>query len=408
MGQELPDLKQLLAELIATPSVSSVDPQHDQGNLAVIELLAGWLEELGFDCQVTNLPGQPHKANLIAALEPAAVDSARADNASDTGRGGLALCGHTDTVPCNPELWQSDPFTLSERDGRLYGLGTTDMKGFLALAVEAVKGLAAEQLTAPLVLLASADEESGMAGARALEQSWPTHIRPRQALIGEPTANLPVHMHKGMMMEALHIAGRSGHSSNPELGRNALEPMTRVLQELLDWREELRARYRDERFAVPYPTLNLGHIHGGDNPNRICGSAELHIDLRPLPGMAPEQLRAELRDRLQGALGDAATDLTIRSLSVGQPPLETPRSAPIIELAERLTGHPAKAVAFATEAPYLAELGMDVLVLGPGDIECAHQPDESLAVERLQPSIELLRGFIRHFCMEEAPNHAAG
>lgn len=393
MGDNLPQLDQLLAELIATPSVSSVDPHWDQGNRGVIDLLAGWLEDLGFNCLVEPLAEQPHKANLIATLAP-----------TGKGRGaggGLALCGHTDTVPCNPELWHSNPFTLSARNGRLYGLGTSDMKGFLALAVEAAGQLRAKRLTAPLVILATADEESGMAGARELQGSWPAPLRPRQAIIGEPTAGRPVNLHKGMLMEAIYIAGRAGHSSDPRLGRNALEDMSTVLQEILGWREELASRYQDERFAVPYPTLNLGHIHGGDNPNRICGAAELHIDLRPLPGMDPAQLRAELRDRLHDALGANAEHLTMRSLAVSQPPLATARTAEIVQLAEQLSGHPAAAAAFATEAPYLSALGMDVVVLGPGDIACAHQPDESLAVARLAPTLDMLRRFISHFCMAE-------
>ena len=388
MTAPLPALHEMIAELVAEPSVSSVEAEHDQGNRGITERLAGWLEDLGFDCRIEALPGRPEKTNLTATLAPARAPE----------RGGLALCGHTDTVPCDPQRWSGDPWRLREVDGRLYGLGVTDMKAFLALAVEAAREVNPAQLQAPLTLLCTADEESGMDGVRALLDAHPEGLGPRHAVVGEPTRNHPVHVHKGMMMEALHIEGRAGHSSDPRLGRNALDAMTRVLNALIAWREELAATHRDERFAVAHPTLNLGHIRGGDNPNRICGEAGLHIDLRPLPGMDPAALQQELDRRLAEALGDDAVHLTRRPLFPAHPPMATPADAEVVRFAESVTGHPAGAVAFATEAPYLARLGMDVVVLGPGEIEQAHQPDESIAIERLAPTVALLRRFIHRFC----------
>lgn len=383
----LPDLNGMIAELVALPSVSSVDPARDQGNRAVVERLAGWLEALGFACDLRPLPGASRKANLVATL--------------GRGDGGLVLSGHTDTVPYDEGLWASDPFRLTERDGRLYGLGSCDMKAFLALAIEAARDLRAGDLRQPLVILATADEESGMDGAKALVEAG-ARIG-RHAVIGEPTGLAPVRLHKGVMMEGVRIVGRSGHSSNPALGVSALDAMAKVLPELVAWRDELAGRYRDARFEVPYPTLNLGCIHGGDNPNRICPSAELHLDLRPLPGMSNEALRAELRTRLEHLLADFPGRLELRSLFPGQPALETEAGAEIVAAARQLTGTEPGAVAFGTEGPWLQHLGMDVVVLGPGDIAQAHQPDEFLAMDRLQPTVELLRGFIRRFCLEPAP-----
>ncbi|WP_435103886.1 acetylornithine deacetylase [Arhodomonas sp. AD133] len=380
----LPSLRQMIAELVALPSVSSVSPQLDQGNRAVIDRLAEWCEALGFAVDICPLPGEPHKANLVATL--------------GRGEGGLVLAGHTDTVPYDGDLWASDPFTLTERDGRLYGLGTSDMKAFLALALEAARTVDPAKLAEPLVLLATADEESGMAGAKALAADG--RAPGRHALIGEPTGLRPIRLHKGVMMEAVRITGRSGHSSDPSLGINALEGMTRVLNELLAWRDELATRYRDVRFEVPQPTLNLGHIHGGDNPNRICGSAELHFDVRPLPGMELAVLRAEVERRLRDVLDDYPGEIAVRSLFPGQPPLETPETAELVGAAAELTGHEAGAVAFGTEGPWLRDLGMDVVVLGPGDIAQAHQPDEYLAMDRLDPTVALLRRFIQRFCLE--------
>jgi acetylornithine deacetylase len=382
---QIPGLIPMMKELIAAPSISSVNPAFDSGNLPVIKLLEGWLGALGFSVEVIPLPGRPHKADLIATL--------------GSGPGGLVLAGHTDTVPYDEGLWRHDPFRLTEADGRLYGLGTSDMKGFFALVLEAVRGLRATELRRPLVVLATADEESSMDGAKMLVDMG--RPKARYAVIGEPTGLRPINAHKGILMEAIRITGRSGHSSDPSLGLNAIEGMHLALGEVLRWREELQASYRDERFRVPVPTLNLGHIHGGDNPNRICAACELHIDLRALPGMGLDELRATLKSRLDAALDGRGFGVNVTPLFHGTPPLHTPEDSPIVRAAERLTGHRAEAVAFCTEAPYLNTLGMDTIVLGPGDITQAHQPDEYLALDRLQPTVDLLRQLIRRFCQEE-------
>src|SRR5690606_17587204 len=162
----------------------------------------------------------------------------------------------------------------------LYGLGTSDMKAFLALVAEAARGLREQDLKQPLVILATADEESSMSGARALVDAG--RPRGRHAVICEPTGLRPARMHKGVMVEAVRVIGRSGHSSDPALGLNALEGMTQVLNALLRWRSELQQRHRNDQFKVPVPTLNFGRICGGDNPNRICPEVELQIDIRPL------------------------------------------------------------------------------------------------------------------------------
>lgn len=382
-----PPLLDMIRGLISTPSVSSVDPASDQGNRAVIELLANWLDGTGFQVEIMDLPGAVPKANLIATL--------------GSGPGGLVLSGHTDTVPYDVGKWTHDPFSLTEADSRLYGLGTSDMKSFLALALEASRNLRAGDLKEPVILLATADEETSMAGARALvERKLP---RARHAIIGEPTGLRPVRMHKGILMESIHLQGHSGHSSDPSLGNSALEAMHTVMGTLLSWRNELQKNFRDPLFAVPVPTLNLGHIHGGDNPNRICAECELHIDLRPLPGMDAQELRGDLHHRILESLQDTGIEVRFKALFAGAPAMETAADAPIIKLAERLTGHAAEAAAFATEAPYLARLGMDTVVLGPGDIDQAHQPDEYLALDRLTPMLDILKQLVNTVCIKAGP-----
>jgi acetylornithine deacetylase len=387
MTGQAPPLHEMLAGLIAIPSVSSSQPHLDQSNLQVIEALGGWLAGTGFAVEVMPVPGHPGKANLIATL--------------GRGPGGLVLAGHTDTVPYDAHRWHHDPFRLTEDGGRIYGLGTSDMKSFLALACEAARGLKAQDLRQPLTILATADEESSMSGAIALAEAG----RPlgRYAVIGEPTGLKPVRMHKGIMAEAIRLVGRAGHSSDPSLGNNALEAMHALIGDILAWRGQLQARHRHDAFAVAVPTLNLGHIHGGDSPNRICGECELHIDLRPTPGLDLDDLRAELHRRVADLAGRRGLDWRVERLFPGIPALETPAGSAIVAAGEALTGQSAGAVAFATEAPFLDRLGMETLILGPGDIAQAHQPDEYLAAARIGPTIELLRALIRRFCQTPAP-----
>jgi len=383
MSLATPTLMQMLHALIAAPSVSSVSPQFDQSNRAVIEMLAVWLEGLGFRSEILPLPQQPDKFDLIATL--------------GSGPDGLVLAGHTDTVPYDAEGWRHDPFTLSEADNRLYGLGTSDMKSFFALAIEAARRYRAEDLAAPLILVATADEESSMEGALELVRLGRPHGR--YAVIGEPTNLKPVRMHKGILMEAIRLHGRSGHSSDPSLGVNALEGMHKVIGALLTLRAELQAKYQHPGFAVPVPTMNFGHIHGGDNPNRICADCELHIDLRPLPGMDIDELRNLLKQRTAAALAGSELRWEVTPLFCGTPAMETPASSPLVLAAEQLTGADAGAAAFGTEGPYFRELGMDALILGPGDIAQAHQPNEYLALERINPMVELLGQLIERFCV---------
>lgn len=382
----LPPLKAQFAALLQTPSISCTQPAHDQSNLPVIHLLASWFEELGFNCTIQPIAGTPGKANLIASL--------------GTGPGGLVLAGHTDTVPCNPERWQYDPFALTEADGRWYGLGSCDMKGFFALIIEAVRSLHNQPLQRPLIILATADEESAMGGAQALVAD--DLLSARHAVIGEPTGLKPIRLHKGILMERVDIIGQAGHSSDPALGNNALEAMHQVISELLNLRDSLQQKWHNPLFSVPTPTLNLGCIHGGDNPNRICASCALEFDLRPLPGMDPDALRTTIRQRLEQVAAQRQIRIDYTPLFPGVPPMDTPANAAIVQACEQLTGHSAGSAAFATEGPYLNQLGLQTVILGPGDIAQAHQPDEYLAIARIDPMVNILRELIARFCLPSA------
>jgi acetylornithine deacetylase len=383
---KLPDFIQMTRELVACASVSSVNPAWDMGNRGVIELLEGWLKDLGFRTEILPIEGHPSKFNLIAS--------------TGSGPGGLVLSGHTDTVPFDAEKWHSDPLRLAERDNRLYGMGTADMKGFFALVLEAIRTLPLNRLDRPLILLGTADEESNMCGAKALSD-LPRRLG-RHAVIGEPTGLRPIRMHKGIAMEAIRVTGRSAHSSDPNLGVSALEGMYRVLGEVMAWRNDLQRRNRNPAFEVPYPTLNLGYIHGGDNPNRICGHCELQFDLRQLPGMELDALREQLRERLGRLLAGSELNWELIPLFEGIPAMETPAETTIVKTLESLTGQSAGAVAFATEGPYFNRMGLETVICGPGFIDQAHQPDEYLPLDHVKPGIELIRSLVRKFCLDSA------
>jgi len=387
----LPDLRSMIAQLIAQPTVSSSgDPRLDTSNRAVIDLMAEWAEACGFSVRICGVPDNPGKYNLIATL--------------GEGPEGLVLGGHADTVPWDANRWTFDPFEATERDGRLYGLGSCDMKSFLALSLEAGRRFADRTLAQPLHLVVTADEETTMSGARALADEG---LRAAAAVIGEPTTLKPVRMHKGIFMERSRLVGCSGHSSDPGYGNSALEGMYSVMGALLDLRKWLQAEYQNPAFRIPVPTLNLGQIHGGDNPNRICGECELSYDLRLLPGMDPEAERERLHERIRDAVAGTGLELSFECLFQGTPPAETSADAPIIRAAEELTGTPAQAVAFGTEAAFYQAAGMDVLILGPGSISQAHQPDEFIALDYLEPTVEVLSGLIERFCVQPTTSAAA-
>ena len=379
----LPKFREMLGTLIAEPSVSCTSADVDQSNLRVVEHLAGWLEDLGASIEVMPLPGNVGKANLIATF--------------GAGDGGLVLAGHTDTVPFDDDAWSQDPFDMTEREDRFYGLGACDMKGFFPVALSAAAAFADRKLRAPLALAATCDEESSMAGGRFLLESG----RPRAeaAIIGEPTGLRPIHAHKGFMLISIQLEGASGHSSNPALGCSALDAMHPVMSELFRFREELGRQHRSPLFEIEVPTLNLGCMRAGDNPNRICGHAELQIDLRLLPGMDPDAVLERLRARVEKVAAAAGTPATVACLHPPVPAFETPQDGKLVQLLSGQSGNAPGSVSFGTEAYFYQCLGSETVVFGPGSIDQAHQPDEYLALKQVAPAQAALEQAIAHYCL---------
>jgi acetylornithine deacetylase len=383
MLNESKQLMQDLGKVVSLSSISSTNPRIDTGNRAIVEFLANSFESLGFTCELVPTGGNPEKLNLIATL--------------GSGPGGLVLAGHTDTVPLDENLWSVDPFSVTERDGKIYGLGITDMKGFFPIIMEAVKPLLNHNFKEPLIILATSDEETSMQGARTIAELG--RPKARAAVIGEPTGLQPVRAHKGIMMESVKILGQSGHSSNPALGNNALDAMHSVITDLMLYREQLKERYTSPLFEVPHPTLNLGCIHGGDNPNRICGSCELEFDVRLMPGMHIDTVREEIRNRVTKVVTPLGLKVEIEGLFTGVPAFFAEQNSALLKIAEELSGNPAINVAFGTEGPFLQELGMDTIIMGPGNIDQAHQPDEYMSIGMIDPYINVLRKLITKYCL---------
>lgn len=336
----IPSFHEMLGALVQTPSVSNLSPKLDCSNLAVVEHLASWLDDLDFDISIYPLQTEK-KFNMVAR--------------KGEGVGGLLLSGHTDTVACNPDQWSSDPFELVRKNDRLYGLGTCDMKGFFPTILQTLDQMPSVGRTAPITVLATANEETDMAGARHLMHSL--ELTAEAAIIGEPTSLQPVAAHKGIFTMKITTQGKSAHSSNPNLGVNALEGMHELLGALLRFREDLKLRYHHPAFEIPFPTLNLGCLHAGDSANRICNSAELLIDCRTLPGMSSNEIADELRQFLSSF--EVEIEMPVK-IEMGMPPIEpfaAPSDSKLSKLMEHLTRKPVSAVAFGTEAPFFTTYG---------------------------------------------------
>ena len=378
---KLPNTLAMLRTLVGEPSTSSIAASRDQSNLPVINHLANWLESLKFAVNVLPLPNKGGKANLIATL--------------GSGEGGLVLSGHTDTVPCDEKHWDTDPYTLTEIDSVVHGLGSCDMKGFFPIALEAASLFRSKKLNKPLTILATSDEESSMAGARQLLRDG----RPKAdfAIIGEPTGLQPIIAHKGVLALSIVIEGSGGHASNPNLGCNALDTMHAVIADLLIYRQELASTYTNPTFEINIPTLNLGCLHAGDSPNRICETAELQIDVRLMPGMEIEELATTIQHRLVETIASHGTRLSITRINE-VPAYQTSGDGDLARTLASLCGRPPGTVAFGTEAPFLQSLGMETVVFGPGSINQAHQPNEYLDLNQLSPARETLEKVIQHYC----------
>ncbi|MCB1337144.1 MAG: acetylornithine deacetylase [Maritimibacter sp.] len=376
----LTDTVALLGEMIAYPTVSS------DSNLALIDALAGWLEAAGARVEIHH-DATGRKANLFATIGPDAP-------------GGILLSGHTDVVPADPEGWTDDPFRMVERDGRLYGRGSCDMKGFIAACVAMAPELGRAVTTRPLHFAFTYDEETGCLGGQALAETLAAQgIRPKVAIVGEPTSMRVIEGHKGCWEYTTRFEGLAGHGSQPDLGVNAVEYAVRYVARLLELRRPLMARApKTSRFDPPWTTINPGSLHGGVAHNVIADRAEVEWEMRPVQDgdgqFVREEMHRYVRDHLLPEMQAVSPDARIVTETIG----EVVGLAPADRNAARdivmeLTGaNGCDLVAFGTEAGIFQGLGMDVVVCGPGSIEQAHKPDEYLDIDQLAQCLSMLDG----------------
>lgn len=384
---KLPSFLIIYNELISTPTISSlVNDKIDYSNKTLLDKLANWLDDFGFETTITAVPNTRNKFNLLATYK----------NQICSESGGLLLSGHSDTVPFDEALWSKDPFKITEDKQRWYGLGTADMKGFFAFIIESLKQIDLNTLTKPLHILATADEEITMAGARFFAEN--SKLKPDCTIVGEPTSLIPIRAHKGFTANSIYIIGKTGHSSDPDKGINAIEIMNQVIHHLLKLKQKLRDEYHNDSFAVPYPTLNLGVIHGGDSANRICGCCELLMDLRILPGMDATSMLDMVINALKPVIDKYPNLISVTNEVIPISGFACNHDDSALQQVEQLVNKKSETVNYSTEAPFLSQLS-STIVLGPGSIEQAHQPDEFVDMSYFKPTVETITRLIQQFCI---------
>lgn len=364
---------EILEKLIGFPSVVGTP------NNNIVEWIAAYLSSFGIKAHVLAGP-EGDRANLFATIGPA-------------DRPGYILSGHMDVVPAVEAGWNSDPFALRADGEKLYGRGTSDMKGFLAAVLAAVPALVAAPLARPIHLAFSYDEEAGCRGVPHLLARLPDLcLAPLGAIIGEPSGMRAILAHKGKAAARVTITGRTGHSSRPDLGLNAIHAMTEVLQASAAAAAELTNGPFENEFEPPYSSISVGTIRGGQAVNVIPDHCSLEIEARAISSAEPQALLAPVRT--------AAAALTARGFEIdwqllsAYPALLLASSSPLAALLEDLTGiEPLAAVSYGTEAGLYQQAGIDAIVCGPGDIARAHKPNEFILTSELaacQTMIETL------------------
>jgi len=388
-------LHDMAARLVATDTVSS------RGNAALMGELGDRLDAAGFRVRLQTWGEGPHaKANLVAVAGPPERD-------------GLVVSGHLDVVPfADQPGWTRDPLCLAFEGDRVYGRGTSDMKVFLAQCVDAAARLDLAALRRPVVFVFTADEEIGCLGSARLVPELDALLggvpKPALAWIGEPTSWRVLHAHKGVAAFAVAVRGRGGHSSVPTAGVNAIAVAAQALAVVGELQAELRKRSRSEFAAIfpdaPYTTLNFGTVQGGTAANVIAEQCTFTVSYRPLPDEDPTWVQREVKQRLsERALRDwgseVEAEITVSDALVA-PGMLSPRGTALERaLDERLAGGAAGGAPFCTDGGRFAAAGIASLISGPGDLDQAHQPDESVSRTAFESGSEHIVRVIERLCV---------
>jgi acetylornithine deacetylase len=374
-------VKETLADLVAIDSVST------RSNVEIVDYLSYRCEALGF--HIKQLPytddNGVEKMNLIAL---SGVDFSAAPPQVE-----LALVGHTDTVPYDPN-W-SEALQLNESDGKLFGRGACDTKAFIAAALAAVAGIDRGSIRRPFALIFTADEEIGLIGAKRLAEAGA--VRARYAIVGEPTSLRPMRAGKGYCLAEIRVIGREAHSAYPQLGRSAVFGGARLIAALEQTAEQLRAN-QHAAFDPPYTTMNVGLLKGGTAKNVIAGECRFTLEWRPIPGQDPAKLLQLFRATIDDEKSRDPEFICEVDAARADDGFETPASSKVVMMLEELTGNAAGTVAFGTEAAQMAQLGAEAVVLGPGDIRVAHRTGEFVPVAELEACVNILKQAIERLC----------
>lgn len=380
------DLYPAARELLTT--LVGFDTTSRGSNLPLIEWVEAYLDKLGVPHRrVPNADGS--KANLMATIGPAV-------------EGGVVLSGHTDVVPVDGQPWSTDPFTVIEKGGRLYGRGTCDMKGFLACALAAAPELAGANLTRPVHLALSYDEEIGCLGAPSMIDTIRREVpAPAFVVVGEPTSMEAVNGHKGIATFHVTVTGREVHSSQPHLGVSAVMEAVKLMSSLGALAERLQTEADPASpFTPKGPTLTIGIVHGGTAHNILARQCEFVFDLRSPGPCTPADIlqpflaeAAELDRALKARAPEAGVAVEMRT---NVPPFAPEAAGAAEAFARRMTGDngPPRVVAFAAEAGQFQQAGFSTVICGPGSIDQAHQPDEYVEVSQLQRGALFMRRLI--------------
>ena len=373
--------QKILSELVAINSVSA------KSNVEIVEYVEQRCVALGF--QLRRFPYVDdkgvEKVNLVAIA---------GTTFESTPKVTLALVGHTDTVPFDPN-W-GDALILTEQEGKLYGRGACDTKAFIAAALSAVERVGIHSLKQPIALIFTADEEIGLIGAKHLAEA--KAIKASYAIVGEPTSLRPMRGGKGYCLAEVTVKGREAHSAYPALGQSAIAGAARLINRLEGVANHLSLETHP-LFDPPQTTLNVGLIQGGTAKNVIPGECRFTLEWRPIPGQGPDRLL----DLLSSAISEEKKlqpELEFKvNASRTDGGYETSADSTLVKLLERLTGLESGTVAFGTEAAQLTELGAESVVLGPGDIRVAHRTGEFVPINELQKCAEFLARAIESLCL---------
>jgi acetylornithine deacetylase len=367
-------VQETLAELVAIDSVSS------RSNSDIIDYLQRRCERAGFVIKRFPYNDGNEKINLVGLKG--------GDRFAE-----LALVGHTDTVPYDPN-W-TEATTLTAQEGKLFGRGSCDTKGFIAAALTAVESVDLDRLQRPLALIFTADEEIGLLGAKHLAELKPIEVR--YSIVGEPTSLQPIRAGKGYALAEIVVRGREAHSAYPALGASAVFRAARLVSRL----EAIAQQLREEihlGFDPPFTTLNVGVIGGGTAKNVIAGECRFTLEWRPIP----TQIATRVLDLLRAGIEeerklDPDFDCQI-DFSRKDSGFETSSHSALVMFLESLTEKKAGSVAFGTEGAQMTRLGSEAVVLGPGDIRQAHRTGEFVPVAELDRCVDILMKAIEHFC----------